>query len=314
MTTMVACASAEAVFGSASRGDTDSLSDRDILIVDDDVSVLRHRARELESDGWSVASYTFARLSSMANRGALFVQHLKLESRIVHDRDGTLHRLLSTFEPRNNYRSELCANDELARLAGVVPRGPRGTLLAADILYVTVRNFGVLSLAERGIHIYAYSSILEALAAEGLISSGGVRPLMGLRFLKCLYRTGEKNEGLNARYAVAQALAVLPTAHFPRTASLVDPQQILAQRAHPRHGGSYLQLRDLERRWVALEAVSPGAAHRADFAKLRDWIANPRAYAAISARLAPQLHSLISQKATTVRRRQCDGQSRVSSA
>lgn len=51
-------ADAEAIYGSSSRGDSDALSDRDILVVDSDINVLRRRRQLLEQGGWSVATYT----------------------------------------------------------------------------------------------------------------------------------------------------------------------------------------------------------------------------------------------------------------
>lgn len=81
-------AEAEAIFGSAARGDADAISDRDILIVDDDCDVLRKRSVILKNDGFSVASYTFRKLQALAQHGALFLQHLKLEAVIISDRRG----------------------------------------------------------------------------------------------------------------------------------------------------------------------------------------------------------------------------------
>ena len=71
-------AASEAIFGSCARGRTDALSDRDILIVDDDREVLRARASVLMADGKSVAPYTFLKLEKLAVNGALFIQHLRL--------------------------------------------------------------------------------------------------------------------------------------------------------------------------------------------------------------------------------------------
>lgn len=48
---------------------------------------------------------------------------------------------------------------------------------AADVLYVTVRDFGVLSLAERGPYVFAYDAILDALREEGFLDWGAVANL-----------------------------------------------------------------------------------------------------------------------------------------
>jgi hypothetical protein len=295
----VACASAEAIFGSSSRGDGDAMSDRDILIVDEDTAVLRRRARELKAGGWSVASYTFAKLRYLASRGALFIQHLKLEARILCDSEGKLSSLLDEFKPREGYRAEIRENARLAGLAGATPTGSRGALLAADVLYVAVRNFAVLRLAERGIYRFAYSTLLEGLEEERVIPSGGTRALSRLRFLKCLYRAGEQERGRHVRQIVMQAMAVLPHAHFPKRLEIIEPRAILQSSAPPGWASSYVHLRDLERRLVAVEALQSHAKATGDLEKLSRWIANPRSYAAISSRLAPRLRAALTARASS---------------
>lgn len=289
----VLTASSEAVFGSAARGDVDSMSDRDILIVDDDVAVLRERGRQLSEAGWSVASYTFAKLEALSNRGALFIQHIKLESSILVDRDSRLAQKLAAFSPRSSYSDEIRDNGLLASLAGDTPIGPRGTLLAADILYVTVRNFGVLSLAERGIHVFAYNAVIEALESHGFIARGGARALAALRFLKCLYRAGEVGDAYHARVTVEQALSMLPNKHFPTKLRVVPADMILMASGPPGTASAYLQLRDLERRLVALQGLERSAALDEKLRTLSRWIENPRAYASLSSRLAPSMRKLM---------------------
>lgn len=287
-------ASAEALFGSAARGDADALSDRDVLIVDDDVEALSARSEELESQGASVASYTFAKLMALAACGALFVQHLKLEAQVTRDVGGRLTKLLADFSPRSDYSAEIADNAALSALAGTVPTGARGVLLAADILYVSVRNHGVLSLAERGLHVYGFDAVIAGLEAEGIIASGGARSLSALRFLKCLYRSGEPGRDDAVQNTVENALSALPAAFFPKRIRPLDPRRIVSA-PRPASSTAYLVLRDLERRLVALQALGYDPAVHADLAALARWISNPRAYATISHRLAPRLHATIAQ-------------------
>lgn len=286
-------ASSEALFGSAARGDSDAMSDRDIMIVDDDVLLLRDRSRTLTSAGWSVASYTFAKLNALSQRGALFIQHIKLESDILVDRDGRLARILADFEPHLSYSEEIRENALLASLAGCTSVGSRGALLAADILYVTIRNFGVLSLAERGIHVFAYNAVIDMLESHRLIAPGGARALAALRFLKCLYRGGEVGTAHHALAAIEQAFAVLPEAYFPSTLRVVPAEFILTTSAPPRTASAYLQLRDLERRFVALCELDQSLALHEKLRTLSQWIENPRAYASLSSRLAPVIRQIM---------------------
>lgn len=293
-------ASAEALFGSAARGDADVLSDRDVLIVDDDIKLLAARSAELETQGASVASYTFAKLMALAARGALFIQHLKLEAEVTQDSGGRLTRLLADFSPRTDYTADIADNAALSALAATVPTGERGMLLAADILYVGVRNHGVLSLAERGIHVYGFDQVTAGLEAEGLVHSGGARALGALRFLKCLYRSGEASQGEAVKDTITSALDVLPSTFFPRRIGALAPHLIIDS-PHPVGDAAYVVLRDLERRLVALQALGHNPAHHADLARLSLWITNPRAYASISHRLAPDVRATITQLANRFR-------------
>ena len=289
-------ASAEAVFGSTSRGDSDQMSDRDILIVDDDLAVLKRRTLELQRDGWSVASYTFNKLHFLAQRGALFIQHLKVESKVLRDDKQRLTRLLTAFTPLATYRAEIQSNDRLANLASIVPSGSRGGLLAADILYVALRNFGILRLAERGIHTYSFTSILDALESERIVSAGSSKILFELRSLKYLYRAGENICSSRANAAVVRALTLLPSAHFPAKLDVLHPKAVILKPAPQGRENGYLQLRDLERRLVALQTLKPCRPRNIQMEVLSRWIADPRRYASISARLAPQLRrTLLSQ-------------------
>ena len=290
-------AASEAVFGSAARGDNDALSDRDVLIVDDDVAVLSSRIQALEAEGASVASYTFAQLAALSARGALFIQHLKLEANISRDRNGRLGKLLAGFVPKDDYSAEIEENTHLSKLAGLVPVGARGMLLAADILYVTVRNHGVLSLASRGIHVYAFDNVVALLERERMIAPGGARALKALRFLKCLYRNGEGGRAHAAKEAIDIALAVLPSEYFPPEICGVDPRDIIGAPVPQPGASSYLVLRDLERRLVALQMLGREHLLKGDGLKLAAWIANPRAYAMTSCRNAPRLQSAIARAA-----------------
>lgn len=288
--------SAEALFGSAARGDTDSLSDRDVLIVDDDVAALALREAELGSQGASVACYTFAKLSALAAQGALFIQHLKLEAQITRDVGDRLATILASFTPRTDYSADIADNTALSALAGIVPAGPKGVLLAADILYVGVRNHGVLSLAELGVHVYGFNDVIEGLESEGLITPGGARALGVLRFLKCLYRSGETSSSDAFRDTVEAALSVLPPAFFP-THLMVLPPRYIVDLAPPVSSAAYIVLRDIERRLVALQELGFDPALDPELARLPRWIANPRAYASISYRLAPRLHATLAKLA-----------------
>ena len=282
-------AASEAIFGSSARGDADKLSDRDILIVDENIALLRIRAAVLKADGWSVASYTFKKLEALAARGALFVQHLKLESRILVDRSNRLASVLSAYQPKTCYAVELDANSRLAGLLSIVGEGSLSEMWAADVLYVTVRNYGVLKLAGEGIHVYSFDGILAGLVDSDLISKTSAKHLRQLRFMKCLYRSGETALPGKVLNSVQLALSGLPVGHFPRKILQVSSTKVLLSMPPKRCDAAYLILRDLEKRLIAAQFLNCGPVSESELHDLQRWVADPRIYANLSASLAPAL-------------------------
>jgi hypothetical protein len=288
-------AESEALFGSVSRGDDDRLSDRDILIVDDDTSTLRRRSASLASEGWSVASYTFAKLNALSDRGALFLQHLKLEASIVSDPNGRLAKVLCNFEVKSAYGAELKENSGLARLAFYRPSSSLGRLWAADVLYVAVRNYGILRLAETGRHAYAYSDVLAAMRDCGWIGDEAIAPLLKLRLAKALYRAGEHN--MPSCYPsgwLDDAIRHLPSDLRDSAAIEAHPLAVLARsRNLAKAAPSYHRLRSLERSLVALQSLGRDRVHDDALVRLKSWIENPRAYASMATINEDDLNSLL---------------------
>lgn len=103
------------LFGSAARSSTDPLSDRDVLVTARILTMTRPRVQEMESKGWSVALFSHARLERMAAAGSLFVQHLKMEGRIIQDTEHWLEDCLSNFSPKNSYEEDINGSFDLIR-------------------------------------------------------------------------------------------------------------------------------------------------------------------------------------------------------
>ena len=278
-------ATAEALFGSAARGQVDKLSDRDYLIVDDDVTLLHERTAELNAEGWSVASYTFAKLQTLHRKGALFVQHLKDESRIVCDSEGRLRNLLETFSPKKSYADEISANARLAWLIHTRPNTARGHLWACDVLYVALRNFGILRQAERGSFVFSYDGVIRNLIDSKTVSAAAGSTLLKLRLFKALYRSDESFASPQIEATLTRALKHLPRDWFPPVSYAVAPEQVLhGLDALPAIATAYERMRNLEKGLAAACAVVPGFSHSPEALKLMSWIHNPRAYASHAAR------------------------------
>ncbi len=273
---------AEATFGSMSRGDADEFSDRDILIVSDCVQALDRRRGELEANGYSVAAYTWRKLGALSKNGALFIQHLKLESVIRTDDSGRLSELINDFQPKQSYFEELASNRRLFQLVESYPVGGVGSLWCADVLYVALRNFGVLRLAELGKYVFSYQSILDELVNESILDRDKVSALRGLRLAKSLYRSGQRIPGNRGESLLQSFVSAIPDWLLSQCAP-DDPHSIVAS-SFPMIGdaSAYHRLRNLEKVFISLSAIDPSICERSEFVRLRRWIENPRAYAGFS--------------------------------
>lgn len=285
-------AMAEAIFGSAARGSNDHISDKDILIVDEDSNRLNSRRYILELQGWSVASYTFKKLQFLARSGCLFINHLKQESRILCDKDGRLSYLLYNFQPRFNYKKEIYSNYRLSTLAQIIPDSHQGFLFAADVLYVTVRNYGILALAEQGHHVYDFANILYRMEAINLIERGKAETLFKLRGLKKLYRNGNKYEK-EIFVILNQIVSALPFNGFPKFILPESAINILELPASSNNASAYETLRDLEKRYIALTSLVGKDMLNEELRVLSSWIHDPRAYASLSTKLAPKIRHVL---------------------
>jgi hypothetical protein len=249
-----------------------------------DVDVLKFRRAELELEGWSVASYTWNKLNRLSENGALFIQHLKLESKVIRDDRGRLARLLNTFRPKENYDKEISRNASLASVALSYPSCNRGALWAADVLYICLRNFGILYLANMRKYTFAFNSILNDLVDCGCLLEEQANVLRQLRSMKSLYRNGSTIPFARAREILDEAAAAMPRGALSERCSPVAPKDVVVLAAKNSYAGlcSYGCLRNLEKIYVALIEIDKRYAHHPKLILLKRWIEHPRVYARVA--------------------------------
>lgn len=177
------------VFGSTARERYDSLSDKDILIVTNDVNLRKAARTYWSAMGWSVASYTPNRIIAMASSGSLFIQHLKKEGAILCDESGWLRSTLSAACVKESYLPDLLTSKQMLAPLDVLEDRVDTFLLAADISYVFIRNAGIYLLADKGIYEFDYYKIIYALVYYNYISESEAQILCKLRYFKNIYRT-----------------------------------------------------------------------------------------------------------------------------
>lgn len=183
--------SALVAFGSFARGDSDSLSDRDILIVSDDAKVRSSLRFRLERQGWSCIPYSWKRLAALAEAGSLFAHHLRLESRPIIDPQNRYAECVQGSIIRSRYNDSAEAARTLFRLLSFVPSDPIGLHWAADVMAVAIRSVLVAHFADSGEFLFDQQSLAREAQRHGLLKSSGYEVLADLRRAKRQFRNGD---------------------------------------------------------------------------------------------------------------------------
>ncbi|WP_354246342.1 hypothetical protein [Bradyrhizobium sp. LA2.1] len=165
------------------------MSDRDLLVVAPTAAEAESRAKWWRNGGWSVSPFAHHQITSMSERGSLFLQHLKLEGIILEDGGAFLKEVLGSFKPKSDYRREMEDSVWLLHYLNGQRTVDWTTLCGADITYVSVRNIAISLLASRRIYDFAFSSMFHRLRDFGLLSAKDVQAIAALRELKYCYRS-----------------------------------------------------------------------------------------------------------------------------
>lgn len=157
------------LFGSEARGDYDEYSDRDICAFFREITMAeRPKVRECLATIYctkapSVCMYSKSTAQGMAQKGSLFLWHLKLESRVLYDPEGFVAQLFATIAPYSGYQTDMSRYEEIA-LGVSRTLDERGSLNNADLhaLFVAWRNTCLLLTMSQGAPVFARKTALSA--------------------------------------------------------------------------------------------------------------------------------------------------------
>jgi predicted nucleotidyltransferase len=255
MNTVGSTNTAIALFGSVARRDGDRLSDKDVLVINDDASTAKSLAHNLRFTGWSPVAYSWRRFEAAARSKRLFIQHLRQDAKIVRDIDGRLRETLRNFRPRFEYLDELRSAEEFLTLPSAIPNCTRGLYWSLDVLAVGLRNFGILRLAHEGIYRFSLCSILNALVSIGTLKSTDVGVLIRLRDYKHMYRARRFHAKFTFREVANVVNLVSDRIGIATRAKKASAEDIVHSALFPTKGSEwYQQARRLE---AALFALRP---------------------------------------------------------
>lgn len=244
-------------FGSLTRKEDDPYSDRDLLIICP-LELKNVYLNRYEKEGYSVSLLTEEQLFFMKKKGALFLQHLKLESRVILDSDleySSFIKTCSLVKP-NQIEMELCQKS--IEYLSVWPNTPSLSAWKADFLFCLSRDYLIKRLALEGEIAFGLKDI-ERIAKDIFTLRGeDFKCLSTLRKVKAAYRSDyqfpEKFED-----AIQQWLMALNRAfNFKNNVSSHKSQDV-CEIIPPNFNTPYEQLRTLE--GLYLVARNMGCSH-----------------------------------------------------
>ncbi|QLA17434.1 nucleotidyltransferase domain-containing protein [Desulfolutivibrio sulfoxidireducens] len=191
-----------AVFGSHARGDNDTSSDKDILLVTDAEHSISEYIQFLTNSGWSVSTYDWNKIERLINCNSLFLQHLKQESNIVLDKNSKLAATLNNFHPSNNYNSNIETSKALFNILKNIPDDTVGSYWALDVALSSLRNYVVSVYANNGVYFFSFTSLSKAMSELGFKNFQPLLLLNYLRLCKRKYRSYSGMTKINKKYVL----------------------------------------------------------------------------------------------------------------
>lgn len=140
------------IFGSFGRGDFDSMSDLDVLIVSEeaiDSDIIKNKFnRQLINIYKKEPSYSWyskSRIISMFNSGHLFAWHLYIESKLFNGNSNDFITSLGTPQPYLDAIIDAGSiYNILKSIKPAILESPFNTIYESGILFVCLRNLGLI--------------------------------------------------------------------------------------------------------------------------------------------------------------------------
>jgi hypothetical protein len=209
----------------------------------------------------------------MQNKGSLFIQHLKAESRIIADSGEEFGRFINScqFIPPNTIELIQCET-ALTTVLGW-PNDPRTDTWKADWLYCVLRDYLIKRLAIEGVLVFGVSDLVKAAKKTWRVSDNQLRCIQLLRLNKALYRE-KVNQGKFESSLFSDVQHLLENIKFIGPGITIEYPIQLESLEHLLNT-KYQWLRALEGLYIL--AMSDGYTH-SSHRKLMRVIQNPNQY------------------------------------
>ncbi len=179
---------AVAEFGSVCRNTSDLYSDNDILVICDK-KYSKYYHDKYNSQGYSVSTFSAEQLYAMKSSGSLFLQHLKLESKILIDNNSDFTFFLNGCPLITPSDKEINSCKQTIKNLISCPNYPVFLGWKCDFLYGTSRDFLIKFLAKNGVIAFGIDEIISELSSLLFLKNDHFDCLKLLRHFKSAYRT-----------------------------------------------------------------------------------------------------------------------------
>jgi hypothetical protein len=174
-------------FGSQISGGANSYSDRDLLVICPSEKRKNYLA-EYGGQGYSVSFYTPSQLKYMKIKGSLFLQHLKLESKVISDDNGDFKRFIDSCELIAPNMEELERCKSSIKNAILSPKNKLLHGWLSDYLYVLSRDYFVKYFAAIGKLLFNADRLCSSIENQFNLAPNSALPFLELRTQKNIYR------------------------------------------------------------------------------------------------------------------------------
>ena len=175
-------------YGSSIRGNSDKYSDKDLLIVAEEIDVLNSLKDYYTNNGWSVSTYTYKKLNYLSTNGFLFVKHLIKEGQIINDYGNSLKSILGNFNECLDYKMEMEKASYFLNFVSEIPDNILSYSWLLDNIYLTFRNYLIYESALNKKYNFGYIGLIFNLLSENRINQTEADKLLQLRVIKSCYR------------------------------------------------------------------------------------------------------------------------------
>jgi hypothetical protein len=177
-------------FGSHHHGCNDLYSDRDIFILYDKTSNIFDEKKGLKRKGYSVTAFSKDRAKYLSKIGNLFTRHVFFEGKVIQGSKDDLEYFRNIWSPASNYNFEIEDNKDLLSILETSPSTIESRAAINDILVCSLRNVLIRKIANEGLFVFSWTSVLSEGTKMGFINENDSTILRLARRYKNIYRQG----------------------------------------------------------------------------------------------------------------------------